>query len=188
MSPAALRPNSAAARLLVDTNLLVLFAVGTVNRGRIETFKRTSQYTRADYDLSLRVIARFKVLYTVPHVLAEVSNLTDLGGSEGRQARHVLKETISLLNEPAMPSVRAAEDVLYPKLGLVDAAIGAVARSHNCTVLTDDLDLYLLLSHDQVNVIYFTHLRANWVSDRQPSTSSRFLKTAPITRSATTAS
>ncbi len=41
------------AGLPVDTNLLVLFAVGTVNRNRIETFKR-----------------------------AEVSNLTDLGGTE----------------------------------------------------------------------------------------------------------
>jgi hypothetical protein len=29
---------------LVDTNLLVLFAVGTVNLDRIETFKRTSKY------------------------------------------------------------------------------------------------------------------------------------------------
>jgi hypothetical protein len=34
--------------LLVDTNLLVLFAVGTVNLDRIETFKRTSKYTKAD--------------------------------------------------------------------------------------------------------------------------------------------
>jgi hypothetical protein len=33
---------------LVDTNFLVLFAVGTVNLDRIETFKRTSKYTKAD--------------------------------------------------------------------------------------------------------------------------------------------
>jgi len=47
-----------------------------------------------------------------------------------------------------------------PKLGLVDAAIGAVARAHGCTVLTDDLDLYLFLSRDGVKVINFTHERA----------------------------
>jgi predicted nucleic acid-binding protein len=161
MISAVLRPGSATtAGLLVDTNLLVLFAVGTVNRSRIETFKRTRQYTKPDYDLLLRVLGRFSPLYTVAHVLAEVSNLTDLPGSERQQARRVLKQAILLLDETEMPSARAAEDSLYEKLGLVDAAIGAVARAHNCTVLTDDLDLYLLLSYEKVSVLNFTHLRA----------------------------
>jgi predicted nucleic acid-binding protein len=153
--------SSASAGLLVDTNLLVLFAVGMVNRNRIETFKRTRQYTEADYDLLIRVLGRFDPLYTLAHVLAEVSNLTDLPGSERLQARCVLKETISALNEAEMSSARAAEDPLYLDLGLVDAAIGAMARAHKCAVLTDDLDLYLRLSHDNVNVFNFTHLRAS---------------------------
>jgi rRNA-processing protein FCF1 len=59
-----------------------------------------------------------------------------------------------------MPSRQAAEDRLYPQLGLVDAAIGAVARAHNCAVLTDDRDLYLRLIHDNVMALDFTHLRA----------------------------
>lgn len=106
------------------------------------------------------VLARCEPLYTVAHVLAEVSNLTDLPGAERLQARRVLKKTISLLNEPEISSARAAEDPLYPDLGLVDAAIGAVARAYNCTVLTDDLDLYVRLSHHNMSVLNFTHLRA----------------------------
>jgi predicted nucleic acid-binding protein len=161
MIPAELGLDPASsAGLLVDTNLLVLFAVGTVNLDRIATFKRTRQYTADDYHLLVRVLAKFELLYTVAHVLAEVSNLTDLPGSERLQARRVLKKTISLLNEAEMSSTRAAEDRLYQDLGLVDAAIGAVARAHHCGVLTDDLDLYLRLSHDNVNVLNFTHLRA----------------------------
>lgn len=151
---------AAHAGLLVDTNLLVLFAVGTVNRHRIETFKRTRQYTKSDYDLLVRVLRRYATLYTVAHVLAEVSNLTDLPGAERLETRRILKKTISLLNETEMPSARAAEDRLYERLGLVDAAIGAVARVHNCAVMTDDLDLYLHLSRDNVKVYNFTHLRA----------------------------
>jgi len=42
--------------LLVDTNLLVLFTVGSVNRNRIETFKRTRQYSKGDYDLLVSVL------------------------------------------------------------------------------------------------------------------------------------
>jgi hypothetical protein len=81
-----------------------------VNRNRIETFKRTSQYSKANYDLLLRVLAGFRPLYTLPDVLAEVSNLTDLHGPERLQARLVLKETISLLNETEISSAHAAED------------------------------------------------------------------------------
>jgi hypothetical protein len=146
--------------LIVDTNLLVLFTVGRVNRNRIENFKRTQKYTRQDYDLLLRVLRRFDPLYTVAHVLAEVSNLADLSGRERAQARVVLKETISTLNESPISSIRATEDELYSVLGLTDAAIAVVARAHDCAVLTDDLDLYLRLSRDGVNAINFTHLRA----------------------------
>lgn len=92
--------------------------------------------------------------------MAEVSNLTDLSGSERLQARYVLKEALSVLNEAEMPSTRAAADLLYQGHGLVDAAIGAVASDYHCAVLTDDLDLYLSLSRDKVKVLNFTHLRA----------------------------
>jgi rRNA-processing protein FCF1 len=152
---------AASAGLLVDTNLLVLFVVGKVNRNRIEAFKRTCQYSKTDYDLLVRVLSKFERIYTVAHVLAEVSDLTDLRGAEKSHARHVLKETISLLYEPEMSSARAAEDRLYHDLGLADAAIGAVTRAHNCAVLTDDLDLYLRLSLDGIPVLNFTHLRAS---------------------------
>jgi rRNA-processing protein FCF1 len=98
-------------------------------------------------------------LYTVAHVLAEVSNLTDLPGPERLQARLVLKKTISVLNEAEMSSTRAAEDRLYQDLGLVDAAIGAVARANSCAVLTDDFALYERLSRQNVKVLSFAHLR-----------------------------
>ena len=149
------------ARLLIDTNLLVLFVVGRVNRNRIENFKRTRQYSKEDYELLLRVIERFDQLYTVAHVMAEVSNLTDLTGSERLQARRLLKETLTVLIEPEMPSVRAAQSRSYADLGLVDAAIASIAAEHKCTVLTDDLDLYLALSTADVPVLNFTHLRAS---------------------------
>jgi len=110
--------------------------------------------------LLVRVLGKFEPLYTVAHVLAEVSNLVDLPGTERLKARRVLKETISVLNEVEISSKLAAEDKLYQDLGLTDAAISAAARAHKCGVLTDDIDLYLSLSHDHVHVFNFTHLRA----------------------------
>jgi rRNA-processing protein FCF1 len=148
------------AGLLIDTNLLVLFIVGSVNLNRIENFKRTRQYSKSDYQLLVRVLGCFEALYTLAHVMAEVSNLTDLTGSERLRARHMLKEMLAVLREPEMASVRAAQGPTYESLGLVDSAISAVAREHKCAVLTDDLDLYLALSREGTAVLNFTHLRA----------------------------
>lgn len=139
--------------------ILVLFVVGSVNRDRIENFKRTRQYRTRDYDLLVRVMGKYQPLCSVAHVLAEVSNLTDLAGEERTHARRILNATFSLLTEVSIGSERAAQDPLYQDLGLTDAAIGAIARLHHCAVLTDDLNLYLRLSKD-LTVINFNHLRA----------------------------
>ena|SRR5579884_272202 len=146
--------------LLIDTNLLVLFAVGSVNRWRIETFKRTRQYTKADFDLLMRALENQQPLYSTAHVLAEVSNLTDLPGNERLRIRSFLREMILRLDEVAIPSREATESPVYARLGLADAAIAAAASSTGCTVLTDDLDLYLALMRQQIGVVNFTHLRA----------------------------
>ena len=147
------------AGLLIDTNLLVLFIIGSVNLDRIENFKRTRQYSKSDYQLLLRVLDNFQPLYTLAHVMAEVSNLTDLTGRERLQGRHMLKEMLTILREPEVASIQAAQSGLYESLGLVDAAISELAREYRCAVLTDDLDLYLALTRENVVALNFTHLR-----------------------------
>jgi len=70
------------AGVLIDSNLLVLLVVGSVNPNRIGTFKRTRQYSRSDYTALVRVVGHFARVYTLAHIVAEVSNLTDLTGGE----------------------------------------------------------------------------------------------------------
>jgi len=148
-----------AGALLVDTNLLVLWIVGTVNRGRIRQFKRTCQYTEADFDILDRYLATFSTLYTLAHVMAEVSNLTDLSGPERLKARLALKSFLETAQEPHVPSSDAARTEPYNRLGLVDSAISVAARRYRCRVLTDDLALFLALSRAGVEVENFNHLR-----------------------------
>jgi hypothetical protein len=50
------------AGLLIDSNLLVLWIVGSVNPQRMSQFKRTSQYSRTDYELLVAVVERFNPL------------------------------------------------------------------------------------------------------------------------------
>jgi len=46
--------------LLVDTNLLLLYLIGTTNKNRISRFKRTQTYTIEDFELLDRFMAEFK--------------------------------------------------------------------------------------------------------------------------------
>ena len=105
------------------------------------------------------MLDRFERLYTSAHVMAEVSNLTDLTGGERLLARRKLKDMLAILQEPWMPSVRAAQSARYESLGLTDAAIMALAREHKCAVLTADFNLYQALSGDGIPVLNFAHLQ-----------------------------
>jgi hypothetical protein len=108
-------------------------------------------------------MGEFKEIYTVAHVLAEVSNLTDLNGQERLLARRILASKIAVLQEPHVSSRQAAGGPPYERLGLADSAISIVAREKKCTVLTDDLDLYDSLVKERLPVLNFTHLRQrNW--------------------------
>ncbi len=91
--------------------------------------------------------------------MAEVSNLTDLTGGERILARRRMKDLLAILQEPWIPSARAAQGAPYESLGLTDAAIMALAREHKCSVLTADFDLYRALSRVGIPVLNFAHLR-----------------------------
>ncbi len=46
--------------LLIDTNILLMLVVGSYDRSRIGTFKRTEQYTEDDFDIAISVIKTAK--------------------------------------------------------------------------------------------------------------------------------
>ena len=134
--------------------------MGLVNPKRITTFKRTRSYCEEDFELLKTWISGFTEAYTACHVIAEVSNLTDLNGEERSMARLVTRELLTQLIEPSISSTEAAQEDLYQRLGITDGAIARLARLHECTVLTDDHDLYVALAQRAIPVINFTHLRA----------------------------
>ena len=79
--------NARARGVLIDTNLLVLLVVGSVNRDRIPRFKRTSEYTPVDWDLLTGILEQIPRRYSIAHILAEVSTLKDLKGVTVRTSR-----------------------------------------------------------------------------------------------------
>ena len=75
-----------------------MFIVGKVNPKRIQTFKRTAAYDVSACELLVKIMAGFTCLFTIAHVMAEVSNLTDLEGPERAEARRVLAQTMAVVH------------------------------------------------------------------------------------------
>jgi len=86
--------------VFVDTNLFVLQLVGLVNTKRIRDFKRTQDFTVEDFRTLRDLIDWFGTpLVTTPHVLSQISDLTDLSGPEATVIRRLLKSTIEVTLE-----------------------------------------------------------------------------------------
>ena len=144
--------------VLVDTNLLVLYLVGRVNKDRIPGFKRTQTYTVKDFELLERLIVWFGGLITTPHILSQVSDLTALPGKELRAVRSCFKVAVEAMEECYDESRIVVNDPSFERLGLTDAAIATLCR-RELLVLTDDLDLQITLQRRGADAINFNHIR-----------------------------
>lgn len=143
---------------LFDTNLLVLFLVGAVNRQRIPKFKRTQSFTTEDFDLLTRLIAWFGKLIATPHVLSQASDLTDLRDKELAEVRRKFKLIVDQAEESYDESRALVADPIFERLGLADAAIATVC-SRGVLVVTADLDLYTAVQSRGADALNFNHVR-----------------------------
>jgi rRNA-processing protein FCF1 len=153
--------------ILIDTNILLLWFVGSVNRQRISKFNRTEKFTPEDYDLLLRLLEYFfPKIVTTPNILTEVNSLANqIGEPERSQCFARLAEVAGILEEHYIKSAAVAGINSFTRFGLTDCGILELARSgthskgNRYLVLTDDLKLATYLQSSGVDVINFNHLR-----------------------------
>jgi len=162
MSPDELVAKHRGSGVLVDTNLLVLLAIGMYRRTRISNFNRTRQYTQEDFDLLVRLIDLFRKRVVTPHIFAEADNLTrQLPRAEHRAVAAVMAKIVAESFELYCPSNEAVAHKYYSTLGLTDCTI--VAASQNALVITDDVRLSSILPSLCRDAININHIRTlNW--------------------------
>jgi hypothetical protein len=146
---------------LLDSNLSVLLSVGSVGVARIRTHKRLSGYEDADYDLLREILRTGSGVVFIPHVVSETSGLARQTGSPLRE--HVTLSLRALLenaDEFYVASREAGRDLVYPRLGITDAALLCALRAQqDITLLTADHDLYLAAMHRRLDAVNFNHVR-----------------------------
>lgn len=128
---------------MVDTNLLVLYVVGTASREYIHRHKKLTSYIPEDYDALLRVIEKACAVVVTPNTLTETSNLVCYIAEPARSSiLAVLKKVIATSNEVYVTSKLASEHEEFFRLGLTDAA-AIESLTGESTLLTADLDLHV---------------------------------------------
>jgi hypothetical protein len=142
--------------VILDTNILLVFLIGSINRQLITTFKRTnSKYCAEDFDILNNLIGNFTKLTTTPNILTEVSNLgSQLSGDANKKFFECLSIFIQKSTEKYIPSSEISKDANFIKFGITDRGILELSRTE-CLIITDDLKLSAYCR----NSINFNHLR-----------------------------
>lgn len=149
--------------LLIDTNLLILFVVGTASREYIEKHKKLSHFIAKDYDTLVRIISNAPSVLVTPNTLTETSNLAACIGEPARgEVLETLRTIADTCSEVYIPSKLAASRKEFLRLGLTDSAV-LCAISGEVMLLTADLDLYLAAVAVGDAAVNFNHIRDEYL-------------------------
>ena len=150
--------------LLIDTNLLVLFVVGTASKEYIAKHKKLTEFTVEDYDLLVKLIARASEVLVTPNTLTETSNLAAYIGEPARsKVLDVLRTVSTGSQERYVPSSEAARRSEFIRLGLADAALLEATAAEKVTLLTADFNLYHAALTKGSQALNFNHLRDRYM-------------------------
>lgn len=145
--------------LLIDTNLLLVYFVGSYDTTLLAKFKRTLAFTEEDFQKLQRLFILFSKVVTTPNVLTEVNSLSNQLPEDIKLKYYLkMREQIVKLNEHFMESQKICELDYFIKFGLTDSGIIELVKD-KYLVLTDDFRLANYLEKVKIDVINFNHLR-----------------------------
>jgi hypothetical protein len=125
------------ASILVDSNLLLLLAVGLWNPRAIPSQKRLSNLTNDDFEVLRAFLSTFETIITTPHVLTEVSNLA--GTASGQSRVEIFAQLASLckiLDERTLSAATLSGRLEFRVFGLTDAVLSELCSQ--TPLLTQD--------------------------------------------------
>jgi hypothetical protein len=147
--------------LLLDSNLLVLFIVGSAGENLIAKHKCLGAFDVDDYREVTALIANASRVILVAHVLAETSNLIRQIFEPARsEVTAILKLLIDRFPEDALSSADATPHAQYLRLGLTDAVLLTLSATPNAVLFTADHDLYGAAAGEGLEAYNFFHFKA----------------------------
>jgi hypothetical protein len=147
----------AARRVLLDTNLLLLWLVGRTDAGLLSRFKRVHAFDPPDIPLLEGLIGSAEIV-TTPHILAETSNFVDQAPQFARAALVSNYRAFARTREEVYREARAIvlrQD--FERFGLTDSCIADLSQAEH--VITADYRLAGKIQASGGSVTNFNHAR-----------------------------
>ena len=124
--------------IVIDTNALVLFVLGTVNEGYIGKHKCLSIYSLEDYSYLINLISRSCRIITSPNVLTEVDNLCNrLKGDDKYRYIKIFREISNSYQEKYRETKKIVKDELMWDIGLTDVVLIDIAKKSDLLITAD---------------------------------------------------
>lgn len=146
--------------VLLDTNLLLLYLIGSFDLTLIKSFKRTAMYTEQEFQWLDEFTRKFSKIVVTPQILAETWNFLEKLGE--KTLHEIVKKLLSklfILEEKYTHKDELLNLTGFRYLGITDASVICAAKQLNCLVLTDDLRAYSFFCSESVSAININHLR-----------------------------
>ncbi len=147
-------------RILLDTNLLIVYVVGQTSIELIDKHRRTKKtYTNIDYLNICRIVSCFQGMITTPYILSETSNLLENDSAYSRSTLSCLKNLIeNNFLETFHGSKQVVQSNLFSAHGLSDSfSLQLIEQGVFC--LSVDLDFIGPLTSKYLNAVNFNHWR-----------------------------
>ena len=155
-------------KVLLDTNLLLLLLIGSINRRLLTTNKRVGRYSENEFLLLNRHLSDAASLLTTQHINSQTSDL-GAGSLHGiyrtmflRLLRNIHVHDVGAIStikadEMTQPILSFDTDIL-DELGVADAGLINAAIESKGILFTDDLPLYLRAQRHGIDAVNFSHL------------------------------
>src|SRR5581483_5397292 len=142
--------------IVVDTNLLLLLAVGLYDIKRIASFKRTSKFDVQIFAAVKKVVEQFEQRFTTPYIITELDNWARyLRENEWQAISSITQQLVPSLIEVYDQSSRIVRHALYANIGITDCSIELV---QDALIFTDDLPFSKRMERRGRDVLNVAHL------------------------------
>lgn len=147
--------------IVIDTNLLLLILVGSIDEECIGKIKGTKMFSKGDFRTLIEVLDPFKRYIITPNVLTEISNL--VGKEKDYYKRQIFSKLIEMMSlnsfeEKVIESKNVIMENSFCYLGLTDVGIIKLAERDSYGVITKDYKLCEELDKNGIPVLNFTKL------------------------------
>ncbi len=141
--------------VFVDSEILLLYIVGSKDPRLVRKFGRTANFDENDFNPVSEFIESFNLKITSPHILTEVSDL--LG--ESNDFHTILEVYINTSEEKNLSSREVAKCDSFLKFGLADSAIVEISQNSHL-VFTADNRFYGYLTNSGIDAVSFDQLKS----------------------------